>query len=136
MKKQIYIFVLCLILSLAFSQSSTFAIQNDGVVIFEPDVYEVCNGKPYHDMASRGIAFVSYNGQLILPGVPCWQCTGCYLVMGTEGDPTYPYYSNIGNYALTTAINEQINGNGAVFAAETVGYCPSSSMNGYRFRID
>lgn len=46
MKKQIYIFVLCLILSLAFSQSSTFAIQNDSVVIFEPDVYEVCNGKP------------------------------------------------------------------------------------------
>ncbi|SHJ63749.1 hypothetical protein [Thermoclostridium caenicola] len=125
------LFILSLLISQVYANPPYKNVVIDPIIV-KPEVYEVCSGKPYHDMKSRGIALVSYNDSWLLIGSPCWQCKNCYLVLATEGDPTYPYYEPIGTWAYKI-YDEPINIYGACFDADYVGYCPDNRMDGYRF---
>ncbi len=105
-----------------------------------PFVYEVCNGKPYHDMVSRsyGDAYIRLSdGSLekYISSGACWQCKACNMVMITEHDIFPDYPTSIGRYAVW-GYNEPINltGTDIVTSRNQTNYTSSNSISGYRFR--
>lgn len=102
----------------------------------EPDVFEVCNGKSYHDLKSRGWGTV-YIGSYpdashrVMLLSPCWQCTGCNLVVVTTGEP--PLGEAIGTWA-SEPYNYPISHYGCDMWTDHTHYNSSSSMSAYHFR--
>lgn len=131
--KHIFTLILCMILALAMP-CTVFSESSDPEMT--PDVYEVCNGLPYHDMISRGIGNVYLaDGTHYITNGSCWQCSGCNLVMVTEGDIIFGQMTTIGRWA-TYMFNEPINNYGCTIRIpNSYGYSSSTSMNGYRFSL-
>ena len=143
MKKRIFAFVLCLLTCLTFS-AIAFATENPieptDLCVYEGDVQPRINtacpfGNGIHQMASRGAGFVANDAtqQYELYWKPCWQCTNCYLVMVTEGDPAFGY--PIGHYATYSA-SEPVSTDSTVISipnANSLYYTSSSRMEGFRF---
>lgn len=143
MKKRIFAFVLCLLTCLTFL-AIAFATENPieptDLCVYEGDVQPRINtacpfGNGIHQMASRGAGFVANDAtqQYELYWKPCWQCTNCYLVMVTEGDPAFGY--PIGHYATYSA-SEPVSTDATVISipnANSLYYTSSSRMEGFRF---
>lgn len=96
----------------------------------------VCNGKTYHDMLSQGWGDIIMNGPP--PYYPvqtgaCWQCTSCYLVVITQGEPLLG--QSIGYWA-TWSISYKLTTFLTIIYTNAFNYTSASSISGYRFRYN
>lgn len=88
------------------------------------------------EMRARGIGFVRLsNGTKWITAGACWQCSGCKLVMVTQGDLYQGTMSTIGRYGLMPC-TFVISGYGAdIDPPKYYGTCNSNTMSGYKFRL-
>jgi hypothetical protein len=100
----------------------------------------VCNGKPYHDMVSRGVgaAYIRLsNGSLetYISYGACWQCKACNMVMITEHDIYPDAPSPIGKYAVWGHYEPiNVTGTDIVTLRNQTNKTNNSSISGYQFR--
>lgn len=84
-------------------------------------------------MKSAGFGFVRTQGGTVLINLGCcWQCSNCYTVMVTTGDPTLG--QNIGYYC-TAGTSGPVGYSSIITVANntTLPYVSSTKMEGYRF---
>lgn len=104
--------------------------------LITPDVVEVCNGLPYHDMVSKawGTAYIGTypDRSNTWIGYGCrWQCSGCYKVMITENDHCWSV--PVGKWA-TCELNYPVTGTWSEMFTYTYGTYNSTPFPGFRFR--
>lgn len=96
-----------------------------------PRVYEVCNGKPYHELVSHCWGTGMVDGKAYVEGC-AWQCSGCNYVMVTEGDPLIKG-DVIGKWA-GAGWSYKLNAvTYVVVYSDEHGVCNSAKMSGYKF---
>lgn len=116
----------------AFAASPyTFDSPDTGSI--SPTYLEVCNGKAYHEMAAHWHGSVLVNGSTYISFGCAWQCTGCYMVMVTEGEMLLPGYT-VGKWAQTL-YEAPLGPFEAVVIVDPIHYgvCNSTEMDGYKF---
>lgn len=100
---------------------------------------DVCNGQPYHEMYPKawGTASILQNGQWVewVDYGVCYQCSGCYLVWCSQGDPLGDiiFGSTIRRWATYTAQYDIGNHSFHFIHATAHGYNPGSTQEGLRF---
>lgn len=105
----------------------------------DPRVYEVCNGKPYHEMYPKvmiGDLVISETGERYISSGYFLQCQNCYLGMVTDGNPSYVYpdTQRIGRDG-TCPLNEWMSKTAITLYTDAAhcGYTDATSLNGYKF---
>lgn len=115
--------------------SSVYAENIEEVSSITPNVNEVCNGKPYHDMVSRGNGNVYYGGLLsdiYIRYGSCFQCSGCTTVVVTQYDAAFG--NAIGKYGIQYNVGYRIGINGMfMYNCRYMGTA-GSTLSGFRFR--
>lgn len=99
--KKILALVLVAVLILTCAVIPASANESDNSLI-QPHYEVVCPGGAQHIMVAKGIAQV-YTGTLYNPGTLifsgfAWKCSGCGMMLGTEGSPLRS--GVIGRYAI------------------------------------
>ena len=99
--KKILALVLVAVLILTCAIIPASANESDNSLI-QPHYEVVCPGGAQHIMVAKGIAQV-YTGTLYNPGTLifsgfAWKCSGCGMMLGTEGSPLRS--GVIGRYAI------------------------------------
>lgn len=126
------LFTMVLVSVLAFTCITPSTAYAHETQVPEPYVVTACpSGNGIHQMARRGNGTVFVNGRTELADAPCWQCKNCYTVIVTQNDPTISGQI-IGKYA-TMSCSYEISAIGAFVYANSVNYCGSRTMEGYRF---
>ena len=100
--KKVISFVMAVILVVSCCIFPVSANEAEPLEPIQPHYEVVCPGGSHHIMVAKGIAQV-YSGSLYNPGSLifsgfAWKCSGCGLMLGTEGSPLIS--GVIGRYAI------------------------------------
>lgn len=115
-------------IGLGVSDNKRQALAADSNII--PMISGPCpSGNGIHRMVSHAWGSVYLNGVWQFDG-DFWQCSNCYDVIITEGDPLLG--QNIGRYA-EWSIDYPLSGSWCYMNTNYVGHCNSTSKYGYNF---
>lgn len=137
LKRVISSFAICFMLVTSVmcanaSEELTVLNQNASLNNMAPYYEAHCGNYATHDMLSRGhgTLYDTSAGKTVFALGAAFQCTRCYLVCVTQGEPP----SQAIGYWATYQPNEQISSNGAVIYTSDYSHTNAKTLAGMTFR--